>query len=585
MHLNDALGNAAGLTYVCCHHEQALSIAAESYCRLSNKPACVNVTTGPGGINAFNGVFGAYTDSIAMIVISGQVKRETMRATAGVPIRQLGDQEVDIVAMARPVTKMAEVVTNPRDIRYVLEKALHLATTGRPGPVWVDIPIDVQSSLIDPSDLRGFDPIAEGLGRTFALPSEYGRLQGAKLVAAAQDVAEQLRRAERPVILPGSGVRISGSFELFHRIVEILKAPVAPGWNAQDVIHEAHPAYVGRPGTVGDRAGNFAVQNADLVLVLGCRLNIRQISYNWGSFARAANKIMVDIDTAELHKPTLSIDTPIHADLKEFLEALLTALEGYERPPAHEAYLSWCRARHEKYGTVLKEYWDAEGVINPYCFSEVLFEELAEDDIIVMANATAAVVTVQAARLKAGQRLYSNSGSASMGWDLPAAIGACVAAKGRRIICIAGDGSIMQNLQELETISGGKLPIKIFLYNNAGYHSIRQSQQAFFPDHVVGCGPGSGLSFPDFERLAYGFSLPFVRTSEHSAMRNAIRDTLDGPGPRMCEVMVDKSQPFAPKLSSKKLADGTMVTAALEDLAPFLPREEFLENMLIPLAQ
>lgn len=583
MHLNDALGNAEGLRYVCCHHEQALAMAAESYCRLSNKIACLNVTTGPGGINAFNGVFGAYTDSIGMIVISGQVKRETMRSNAAVNLRQLGDQEVDMVAMAKPITKMAEVVRNPNDIRYLLEKALYLATTGRPGPVWLDIPIDVQAAPIHVENLRGFDPLVEGYGKPFALPTEYGRLAGAKLKAAAADVIAKLKAAKRPVILPGTGVRISGAHDDFMRLIDRLGVPVAPGWNAQDIIYDDHPSYAGRPGTVGDRAGNFAVQNADFVLVLGCRLNIRQISYNWESFARAAHKVMVDIDTAEMSKATLNIDDPIHADLAEFIPALLAEADGYVTPAEHTEYLAWTQERRRRFPTVLPEYWDTKGVINPYCFSQVLFEELAEGDIVVMANATAAVVTCQAAQLKKGQRLYSNSGSASMGWDLPAAIGAWAATGGKqRIICIAGDGSIMQNLQELQTIVGGQMPIKIFLHNNSGYHSIRQSQQAFFPDHVVGCGPESGVTFPDFERLAHGFDIPYVRTSDHDTMRAAIRETLDGDGARICEVYIDKNQPFAPKLSSKKMPDGSMVTAPLEDLAPFLSREELKENMIIP---
>lgn len=585
MHLNDALGRAPGLEYVCCHHEQALAMAAEAYTRLGGRIACLNVTTGPGGINALNGVHGAYTDSIAMLILSGQVKREMLRANAGVALRQLGDQEADIVAMVKPITKFAALVESPQDIRYLLEKALWLARTGRPGPVWLDIPIDIQAAPIDPSTLRGFDPIAEGAGREFALPAEYGRLRGDALRASARRVIERLRAAERPVILPGTGVRISGAHGVFLEIVERLGIPVAPGWNAQDVVDDGNRCYVGRPGTVGDRPGNFAVQNADLLLVLGCRLNIRQISYNYASFARAAFQIMVDIDTAEMRKPTLNIDMPVHADLSEFLPVLLEELGDHAVPTAHAEYLDWARERHERYSTVLPEYWDTKGVVNPYCFTEALFDQLEPDDVIVMADATAAVVTVQAAKLKPGQRLFSNSGAASMGYDLPAAIGAwhAMPADATRIICMAGDGSIMQNIQELQTIVGQRIPAKIFLYNNSGYHSIRQSQQAHFKGFSVGCGPDSGVTFPDFERLAGAFGLAHVRTSDHADMRGAIARTLAAPGAAICEVMVDKAQNFAPKLSSRALADGTMVTAPLEDLAPFLPREEMRENMLIPL--
>lgn len=590
MHLNDAMGRVEGLQYVCCHHEQALAMAAESYTRLSGRLAALNVTTGPGGINALNGVHGAYTDSIAMIVISGQVKRETLANNAPVRLRQLGDQEVDIVSMVKPITKFAAMVTDPRDVRYLLEKALWLAETGRPGPVWLDVPIDVQSALIETDDLHGFDPKREGYGRDYALPAEYGWLTGAALDAAARDVVAAIKAAERPVIMPGTGVRISGAYDGFLRVAEKLGVAVAPAWNAQDLVAEDHPLYVGRPGTVGDRPGNFAVQNSDCLLVLGCRLNIRQISYNFASFARAAKKIMVDVDAAELAKPTLAIDMPVHADLKDFIPALERALEGYETPATHAAYVDWALDRRRKYHPVLPEYWDTKGVVNPYCFTEALFEQLAENEVIVMADATAAVVTVQAARLKRGQRLYSNSGAASMGYDLPATIGAwhamqldpATAAVGR-IICMAGDGSIMQNLQELQTIVGQDIPAKIFLYNNSGYHSIRQSQQAHFQGFSVGCGPDSGVTFPDFGKVAAAFGFTYTKTFDHSDIHDAVQRTLEAEGPAICEIMTDKTQQFAPKLSSRKLDDGTMVTAPLEDLAPFLPREELAANMLIPL--
>ncbi len=586
MHLNDALGRAEGLDYICCHHEQALSMAAESYTRLSGRLAALNVTTGPGGINALNGVHGAYTDSIGMIVLSGQVKRETLRGNAPVLLRQLGDQEADIVAMVKPITKFAVMVENAQDIRYLVEKALWLATTGRPGPVWVDIPIDIQAMPIDPTTLHGFDPKAEGYGRDYALPAEFGWLTGEPMRDAARAVIAALKSAERPVLLPGTGVRISGAHETFLKIAEKLGIPIAPGWNAQDVVDNDNPNFVGRPGTVGDRAGNFVVQNADLLLVLGCRLNIRQISYNFPAFARAAKKIMVDIDRAEMGKPTLSIDMPIHADLATFLPVLLEELEGYERPSAHQTYLDWGLARRERYNPVLPEYWDTKGVVNPYCFTEVLFDQLEPNEVIVMADATAAVVTVQAAKLKPGQRIYSNSGAASMGYDLPATVGAwhAMPAGSKRLICMAGDGSIMQNLQELQTIVGQKIPAKIFLYNNFGYHSIRQAQQAYLNGYSVGCGPDSGVTFPEFEKIAAAFGLSYISTHDHADMAEAIRATLASAGPAICEVFIDKEQNFAPKVSSRRLEDGSMVTAPMEDLAPFLSREELQENMLIPLA-
>lgn len=584
MHLNDALGRADGLRYICCHHEQALAMAAESYTRLSGRLAALNVTTGPGGINALNGVHGAYTDSIAMLVLSGQVKRETLRENAPVKLRQLGDQEVDIVAMVEPITKFAALVSSPLDIRYLLEKALWLAESGRPGPVWLDIPIDVQSALIDPASLHGFDPLVEGYGRPFAIPSEYGWIQGDALREVARQVIEEVRLSERPVMMPGTGVRISGAHDLFLQVAEKLGIAIAPAWNAQDVVDNDHPLYVGRPGTVGDRSGNFAVQRSDLLLVLGCRLNVRQISYNFPAFAPLARKIMVDIDAAELSKPTLKIDIPVHADLKQFLEILLEELDSYQAPTRHDRYVAWAIERRERYNPVLPEYWETEGVINPYCFVDRLFDALEPNEVIVMADATAAVVTVQVAKLKSGQRLYSNSGAASMGYDLPATIGAWHAMPegSNRIICLAGDGSIMQNLQELQTIVGQRIPAKIFLYNNSGYHSIRQSQQAYFDGFSVGCGPDSGVSFPEFERIAAAFGLGYTRVSDHSDMDRAIAETLHMPGAAICEIMVDKAQNFAPKVSSRRLEDGTMVTAPMEDLAPFLPRDELERALALP---
>jgi acetolactate synthase-1/2/3 large subunit len=584
MHLNDALGRTDGLRYVCCHHEQALAMAAESYTRLSGRLAALNVTTGPGGINTLNGVHGAYTDSIAMLVISGQVKRETLRQNAPVVLRQLGDQEADIVAMVKPITKFAAMVENASDVRYLLEKALWLAETGRPGPVWLDVPIDIQSALVDPAELRGFDPQAEGYGRDYALPAEYGWLTGDPLRDAARAVIAELKQAKRPVLMPGTGVRISGMHDVFLQVAQRLGIAIAPAWNAQDVVADDHPLYVGRPGTVGDRAGNFVVQRSDLLLVLGCRLNIRQISYNFAAFAPEAKTIMVDIDAAELRKPTLSIDMPIHADLKTFLPVLLEELEGHEPPQAHGRYLEWGLERRRRYPAVLPEYWDTRGVVNPYCFMERLFDALHQDEVIVMADATAAVVTVQAAKLKRGQRLYSNSGAASMGYDLPATVGAWHAMPegAARIICLAGDGSIMQNLQELQTIVGQNIPAKIFLFNNSGYHSIRQTQQSYFNGYSVGCGPDSGVTFPDFGKIAAAFGLAYTSTTEHDDMARAIADTLAAPGAAICEIFIDKAQNFAPKVSSRRLEDGSMVTAPMEDMAPFLPRDELAEALAVP---
>ena len=579
MHLNDALGREPRLTTVFTHHEQSCAMAAESYARLSGRPAAVNVTSGPGGINALNGVFGAYVDSIPMVVISGQVKRETLITSYELPLRQLGDQEVDIVAMASPVCKIASLLDDPEETRFVVERALWLARNGRPGPAWVDVPIDVQAATIDPGSLRGFDPASDGPGAS--LSAEVELITGDALADQLRIALRHLASAERPVILAGAGVRMSGAYEAFLRVIDKLGIPVVTGWNAHDVLWNDHPLYVGRPGTVGDRSGNFAVQNADFLLVLGSRLNVRQISYNWEAFARVAYTVMIDIDQAELDKPTLSIDLPIHANLTEAL-AQLESLE-HTAQPAHEEYLAWCRERLVRYPVVLAEYSKTDEPVNPYCFIQALFEELDEGDVVVTGDGTACVVTFQAAHIKPDQRLYTNSGCASMGYDLPAAIGAHYGSDNERIICLAGDGSIMLNLQELQTIAGNRLPIKLIVLNNNGYSSIRQTQQNYFPDNIVGCGPESGLTFPDFSRIGAAFGFQVHRCASHHELTDSIHDLLAGEGPQLLEVMLDPEQPFSPKLASRQLEDGRMVSSPLEDLAPFLPRAELSQNMLIPL--
>ena len=569
MHLNDAIGRCRRLEWIACHHEQACAMAAESYFRLTGRLAAVNVTTGPGGLNALNGVFGAWTDSLGMVVVSGQVKRETTIASTGLPLRQLGDQEVDILPVVKPITKYAVSVTDPAMIRYHLEKALFQARDGRPGPVWIDVPIDVQAAPVDRVSLEGFDPDREGLLRPIR-----------DLTAPVRTILDRLAASRRPVVLPGSGVRISGAYEEFLATVGRLGVPVATAFNAHDLLPNDHPLYAGRPGTVGDRPGNFAVQNSDFLLVLGCRLNIRQIGYSWTSFAREAWKAMVDVDPAELAKPTLRIDLPVEADLGEFLRALLSA--GPAGPtPAHREWLAWCRDRVVRYPVVLPEYRLTPSPVNPYLFVDALTDRLEEGEVVVTGDGTACVATFQAARLKNGQRLYSNSGAASMGYDLPAAIGASIGSGRRRVVCLAGDGSLQMNVQELQTVATQRLPVKLFVLNNQGYHSIRQTQQAYFPDNIVGCGPGSGLGFPDLEKLAGAFGLPFLRIADHAGLPGTIDEALRAGGPVLCEVVLDVRQPFAPKVSSRRLPDGRMVSAPLEDLAPFLPREELGENLLV----
>jgi acetolactate synthase-1/2/3 large subunit len=572
MHLNHSLGTHPALKTTFAHHEQALTMAAEAYYRLTNRLAVVNVTTGPGGTNAITGVYGAYVDSIGMVVISGQVKIETTVRSTGLPLRQLGDQEIDIEPMIRPVTKYAAMVTDPRSIRYHLEKALYLATSGRPGPVWLDIPLDVQSARIDPDDLLpGFDPAELDEPWTHT-----------DFDAVAKDVIAKLKQAKRPVVFAGGGVRLSGAHDQFLQLIDRLGVPVVTGWNAHDVLWNAHPLYAGKPGTIGDRAGNMVTQSADFLLILGSRLNVRQVSYNWKTFAREAYKVWVDIDPIELRKPTVVPDMPVVADLKDFIPALLA--QSHDGPSAEQAeWLEWSRERVLRFPVVQPEYRESE-ICNPYVAMESLFAELDEDEVVVTGNGSACVVSFQAGEIKRGQRLWTNSGCASMGYDLPAAIGASVAlGPDRRVIAIAGDGSIMMNLQELQTIAGNAMPVKVFLINNSGYVSIFQTQRNFFNGQEVGGGPKSNVTFPDFSRIATAFGFAYARAGNHAELADAIRATLEADGPALCEIMVDENAPFSPKLSSKVHPDGRITSPALEDLSPFLPREVLRENMRVEL--
>ena len=569
MFLNDALAHQDGLTPVFCHHEQACAMAAESYARITGGLGVINVTTGPGGINAINGVYGAWTDSIPMLVVSGQVKRATCLATTPVQgLRQLGDQEGEIVPMVRDITKYAAVVERPEDIAWHLDQALHCAVSERPGPVWLDIPIDVQSAIVDPATLQRYIPPKT---QSFT-PSE----------AAIEAIVTRLRTAKRPVIVAGTGVRSANAESEFEAVIRRLGIPVTTAWT-HDLIASNDPLFCGRPGTIGTRAGNFTVQNADLVLVLGSRLNIRQVSYNWQAFASRAFKIQVDIDPAELTKPTVKPDMAVMADLRQFLAALNRHLDDWMPFRAHGEWLSWCKERLVRYPSVQAHQRVFNGKINPYHFIEQLFSRLNGNDIVACGNATATIVPFQVGVIKAGMRMFSNSGSASMGYDLPAAIGAyfgAAAARGaqERLICLAGDGSIMMNLQELQTIAHYRLPIKIFVLNNGGYLSIRTTQTNFFA-RLAGSGPGNGVSFPDFVAVATAFGIPARRlaSADFPEQLDAI---LDEPGPCLCDIVLDETQGFEPRMSSRKLDDGSIVSSPLEDMFPFLDRAELATNMI-----
>lgn len=575
MHLNHSIGTRTDLNTTFCHHEQALAMAAESYTRLSNRMAVVNVTSGPGGTNAITGVYGAFVDSVAMLVLSGQVKNETTVRYTGLPLRQYGDQELDIAPIVQTITKYAVMVTEPHTIRYHLEKAIYLARSGRPGPTWLDIPLDVQAARIDPDALDpGFDP-AE-------LDEPW---KATDIPAAAAAIIKRMLAAERPVVFAGGGVRISGAHAEFLALVDKLGIPVVTGWNAHDVIWNDHPLYCGRPGTIGDRGGNMVTQSSDFLLVLGSRLNIRQVSYNWSSFAREAYKVWVDIDPLELQKPNVRPDMPVVADLKNLIPALIAAAPAAPSP-THVEWLEWSRERSRLFPVVLPEYRQTNGPCHPYVAMEALFNVLEEGDVVVTGNGSACVVSFQTAVLKHGQRLWTNSGCATMGYDLPAAIGACVAlGKPRRVIAIAGDGSIMMNLQELQTIVGNNMPVKVILLNNSGYVSIFQTHRNFFNGVEVGGGPKSNVTFPDFGKVAAAFGFDYNRVDHHDALDAGLRTALSGDGPAMCEIIIDEHVPFAPKLGAKQHPDGRITSPALEDLSPFLPRDVLRENMRIDLLE
>ncbi len=576
MHLNDALGHHKGLKVTYNHHEQACAIAAEAYARLDNRIAAVCVTTGPGGTNALTGVVGGWLDSIPMFVISGQVRYDTTARfalkEARAMVRAMGDQEYDIVKSVTPMTKYAVMIEDPKTIRYHLERAWHLATTGRPGPVWIDIPVNYQGGYIETDELEGYDPAEDD----------------AKLPPAVTDdviaqVLAKIKAAKRPVFHAGYGIRLSGGYDAFRSVLEKLNIPIVTYWNAVDLIEDEHPLYTGRAGNMGDRPGNWAIQNADLILAVGTRISIRQVGYNWKTWARAAEVIMVDVDAGELKKPTLHVDMPIWADAKDFLTKLNAAAGN--KVFDGEDWIKTCQGWKKNYPAVLPRQWEENGeTANVYAFIRYLSSQLPENSLTAVSNGACCVVGNQAYVIQKGSRMANNSAIASMGYGLPAAIGTCIGGGRRNTICLEGDGSIMMNLQELQTILTNKLPIKIFLINNSGYHSIRITQTNLFNKNFVGIGPQSGdLSFPEFKKIAEAFGYRYFSAHSNAEMKAVVNEVLKQDGPVFTEIFTDTKQVWEPKSSTKRLEDGTLVSPPLEDLAPFLPREELEKQMFIPM--
>ena len=570
MQLDDALGHKDGLHNIFNHNEQGCAIAAEAYARLTGKIASVCVTSGPGGTNAITGVMGGWLDSIPMFIISGQVKRETtLWSVPNLKLRQLGDQEFDIIHSVSNMTKYATMITDPNDIAYHLEKAWYLANHGRKGPVWLDIPLDVQGAVVVPEKLRHFDPSSEVAEATIPLVTE----------KTAQEILAKIKNAKAPLIFAGTGIRLSNSDKLLLDLVQKLQIPVAVAWNSGDLVAYDNPYYAGSPSREGTRGSSFIVQNCDLLLVLGSRMNIRTITYNKHDFAKNAYKIIVDIDAEELKKPTITPDMPIQADVHQFLEVLLK--QAYIPQKHHKPWMHWCHEMVEKYPAVLPEYHNStDAPLNPYVFVDELFKQMNEKDVLTLGNGSACVMTFQACKIKQGQRMFTNSGCAAMGYGLPAALGAAVARQSEngRTLCIDGDGSLMMNVQELETISYNNLNVKLFVLNNNGYHSIRQTQKNLFKPPLIGLDPGTGVGFPKFDKLADAFGFRYFELTAEKDAADIINQVLSSTGPAFCNVIVDPTQNFVPKLSSKVLADGSIVSPSMDDMFPFLPRDEYESN-------
>lgn len=567
IHLVESVGNNKDMRYFCNYNEQAATYCAEGYARLKNHISAALVTTGPGSTNALSGVASAWVDSVPMMVISGQVKRELIADYS--KVRQIGEQEVNIIEMAKPITKYAKTITEPEMIRYELEKAFYEAISGRHGPVWINIPLDVQGILVDEKGLRSFTPES---------PSKLK--DNSQLKVQVSRIIDMLRKAKRPIVLCGYGIRLAKAEKLLKQILEKIRIPVVLSFNGIDLIPEDHVLLVGKPGIIGQRRANFAIQNSDCILSIGSRLNIKIVSYNYKAFAPKAKKIVVDIDKGELNKPTVSPDLAIQADAKDFLEEFLSQINEINLILPQD-WLDACENWKRRYPSIVKEFFEDEEHVNTYVFYDRLSDLLTDQDVVVSGNALAALCLYQAFKVKERQRVFTNNGYGAMGCGLPASIGACIANNGKRTICVTGDGSIQMNIQELQLIRYHNLPIKIFVFNNAGYTSIRLTQNTFFNGHYVGSDESSGISNPDFKKIADAYGLGYERISTNDELEDKISKVLSMDGPVFCELNISPTQGLNPKATSYKREDGSFESRPLEDMFPFLPREELMENMRI----
>jgi acetolactate synthase-1/2/3 large subunit len=574
MHLNEALSRSNVLEPVCNLHEQASAIAAENYSKATNRMGVAMVTTGPGGTNAITGVAGAWLDSTPCLILSGQVKRaDRMYDAAGnhLGVRQMGVQEVDIISIVSSITKYAVTVVDPLSIRFHLEKALYLARSGRPGPVWIDIPLDVQAAPIDETALQGFE-----------LPVQ-AAADGA-LQAEVRDVIAALNRAERPILLAGNGIRLARCEAEFRALLEVLDIPFEATWLAIDLIEEEHPLYVGRPGTVASRGSNFAVQNSDFLLSVGARLDRVVTGFAPERFARAAHKAMVDIDPAELAKMGDSIHHKICSDAGAFIREMLRQKDSIQRPD-RGLWKRRCTYWKERYPLVLEEH-RAPGLVSIYNLADVMSEELNPGDYLVSGSSGSGIeLFLLAYRVKKQQRVFHTTALGAMGFGIAASIGACLAGGRRRTVCVDGDGGFQFNIQELETVARLQLPITFFILNNDGYSSIRTSQTNFFGAPRLGCDSRTGQTLPDIRRVAEAYRIRTELIADQSDLRSSVRRVLSQPGPVICDVHLLPDEVRQPRLSAFQRPDGSLVSKPLEDLWPYLTRDEFHANMLIPVLE
>ncbi|MGA2619344.1 MAG: thiamine pyrophosphate-binding protein [Thermoguttaceae bacterium] len=566
MHLVDSLGRSADLRYVCNLHEQAAAIAADAYGQYTGNLGVALVTTGPGGTNAITGLAAAWLDSTPCLFLSGQVKRADLGAGRGV--RQMGFQELDICQIVRPITKYAVRVDDPASIRRHLDRAMRLARSGRPGPVWLDIPLDVQAAEVDPAGMAPTEDDGPLLPPREALRP------------AVRQALELLAAAQRPVILAGNGVRLAGAIEKFLELADRLQVPLLTTWKAMDFLPDDHPLFIGRPGAVGQRAANFAQQNADYLLVLGARLDLGQTAYNPRGLARGAKKVVADIDPAEIRKLDMPLAVTLCGDLRDTIELFLEEQPRFAARP-RAAWWNRCREWKRRFPVVRPEYWNETSGVNLYVLMDVLGDELCGSDLVVPGSSGAASeVTMQALRVKAGMRVFNSQGLGAMGFAIPAAIGGCLAS-GRRTIAIDGDGSLQMNSQELETVRRLNLPIKLFVLDNGGYASIQATQRNYFQGRYVACNPQSGLTLPDTLALAAAYGLPALSIGSQTDLRRQVRRVLEQQGPVVCNVSISPNQCTAPRVASVQREDGSITSRPMEDLWPLLDREEFQANMIV----